>query len=1187
MMLRASPASRAQVPDEVPEQSFLSYPKQKPIQSMNKSKSIQDLLFVIMRVTLTQVLAMVAMTTLAFAADINGQGILERKVSISVENQEITFVLAAIEKQAAVNFTYRSSLVKPLDKVSLHVKDVTIGDVLERLFSPAIDFTVVREEIVLQANTEITALTEQKQTVVPYAITISGRITDEQNNGLPGVNVLEKGTTNGTTTDVNGGYTLSVENENSILVFSFIGYSPKETTVGSQVSIDIALDPDIQSLQEVVVIGYGEQKKANYTGAVSSVNSKEIVQAPVANVTNALAGRMTGLITYQRNGEPGQDGTTLLIRGMSTSGNSNPLAVVDGIPRDFSQLDPNEIESITLLKDAASAAVYGVRGSNGVILVTTKRGKLGIPQLSFNVRFDAQKPTVLPKFMNSYDYAMLRNEAAVNSKETSIPFTQADLDGYKNGTDKNAYPDTDWVKETLSEYAPQQQYNISLSGGTEKARYFISGGLVNQDGLYAQSNFKRYNFRSNIDVDATPTTRISADISGRLEKRDAPTLAANQTLYNALYLPPTVAAYYNNPNPTPELPAILPGGQLGRHPVERVKQGGYNNRTNNVLQTRFVLDQKLPVEGLSLKGVFAFDKGNYGYKTLETPFQVYEYNKVTKGFTPFKNGDISNIRLSEEMGQSDELTLETHLNYKRTIGKHETNATLVYTQTEGKSNLMWAQRDNLPSESVPELFTGDPKAQKNDGRSFSWGRRGVVGRVGYIFDGKYLFEANGRYDGSYNFAPGQKYGFFPSISAGWKISEENFFQAAFSSMEYLKLRASYGTGANDQVGAYEYLATYSFGEGYVFGPNVLNGLDSDGIADPSTTWETSKTIDIGLEGSAWNKLIGFEVGVFHKVTSDILGYRNLAIPQTLGESLPLENINEVKNEGFEFKLTHDNTIKVSTGINYFVNANFTYAKNELTYADEPITKNPNLKEVGKSLFQYFGYRATGLFQTEAEIDAAPGQFGDNNDNLSPGDIKYADISGRDADGNFTGAPDGKINEDDMVAIGYSPIPQIVYGIAGGASFKGLDLSFLFQGTEKVSTWLQGEVAWPFLNGAKALEAHKDHWTETNTDAAYPRVTSAPTDNNKRQSSFWLEDASYLRLKNVTLGYSLPTNLLSKAKIKYARIYISGQNLITFTKLKEVDPEGPGASGNSFNSQANGGWFYPQQKVFSAGVNLTF
>ncbi|MBA4168317.1 MAG: SusC/RagA family TonB-linked outer membrane protein, partial [Chitinophagaceae bacterium] len=563
---------------------------------------------------------------------------------------------------------------------------------------------------------------------------------------------------------------------------------------------------------------------------------------------------------------------------------------------------------------------------------------------------------------------------------------------------------------------------------------------------------------------------------------------------------------------------------------------------------------------------------------------------TTKDYTPINGEGINTISLSQGYEQWSSLTLEAHVNYARTFGKHEISALALYTQNQYNHDYISGLRDNYLSSALDELFAGDDATQQITGSADASASKGYVGRVTYAYAGKYLFEGNFRYDGSFNFAPGKKWGFFPSVSAGWKISEEPFFRDRIMAFDYLKIRGSYGVLGNDRIdaynsSAYRYLAAYQYGSGYVFGDGsssaVNKSLYSTGVPDANTTWETAKSVNLGFDGSAWKRKLTFEFDWFYKRTSNILGARQFSVPATFGETLPLENLSTVDNKGLELSIGHEN--ELANGIHYFVKGNLTYAHNTIIFQDEPSSVNPNQKRTGRTINQFFGYKAIGLFNSQAEIDAAPTQPSE----VKPGDIRYADLTGRDANGNLTGKPDGKVDGDDITAIGRSPIPEIIYGFSAGASFKGFDFNFLFQGASRVNSFVTGELAWPFYNGAKALIDQTDYWTPEHMNATYPRITDVPTANNIETSSYWLKDASYIRLKNLEFGYTVSSQAFAKAGISSARIFVSGQNLLTFDHLKVTDPEGPGESGTGFTGNSARGWFYPQQKVYAVGINVSF
>ncbi len=1004
-----------------------------------------------------------------------------------------------------------------------------------------------------------------QQSLKKMAFTVKGRITSSENGeSLPGVNVLVKATNIGTVSDLDGNYTIEVPNESSILVYSFIGFVSEEIPVNSRSSINVSLAADVRALQEVVVIGYGERKKETYTGSVVAIEASEIVRAPVADLSNNLVGRLPGIIATQRTGEPGSDGSNISIRGISTTGSNDPLIVVDGIPRPdygFSQIDPNEIQSISVLKDAAAAAVFGVRGANGVILVTTKRGKAGKTQFSFNTRMDFQVPTRLPQFLDSYNTALLYNEGLRNEGKPEL-YTAEALELYRNGTNPDLYPNTDWFDITLNDYAPQSQHNLNVSGGTDKARYFLSAGYLNQKGLYDNLQYKRYNFRSNIDVNVTNTTTVRLDVSGRLEDRNYPGISA-QNIFDALMRnQPMAVGYYANG---------LPGVGRSGNPAESVKKAGYSRNDANVFQSLLSINQELPfIKGLSVKGQIAYDRLYRTIKDWSTPFPTYEFN-VNSGEYVKSMGTV--ISLRERFEQNQNVTMEAHLNYDQSFGQHNFTGLLLYTQTEYSFNNMDGSRTNFISSSIPLLDVGGADDQPPvRGGADERARKGIVGRVTYDFASKYLFEANFRYDGSENFPKEIRWGFFPSVSAGWRISEEAFFKDNQNFVDNLKIRASIGRLGNDilvnnegNVQRFAHLTGYEFGDPYVFNGTVVQTLREGRLPHLISTWEKATSGNLGFEASLWKSMLILEADLFYKRTKDILGQRILAIPAASGiRQLPFENLDIVENKGLEVVLGHKNQIGE---LQYYVNGNITFARNKILYIAEPEDINPNIRLTGRSINQYFGLQAIGLFESDEVINSSA----DQGPGVQQGDIRYADINN-----------DMVIDDKDRVAIGRSSIPELIYGVSFGGSIKGFDLNVLWQGAGRASAYLSNESAWAFFNSGKATVEHLDRWTPDNLEATYPRMSTEPTGNNTRTSSYWIRDASYLRLKNVEVGYNFPNQLLSGIGISNLRIYLSGQNLLTFDKLNIVDPEGPGASGN-----AGRGWFYPQQKVYSMGLNLNF
>lgn len=1011
---------------------------------------------------------------------------------------------------------------------------------------------------------------ENNISAAPQA-TVAGRVTSETNEGFPGVSVVLKGSGTGTVTDATGAYSVKLPQENTgTLVFSYIGYATQEVAVNNRTTIDVSLVPDMKSLNEVVVVGYGTQQKDKLTGAIGEIKAAEIAQSPAINVTNSLIGRVPGLITVQRTGEPGSDGADIFIRGIGTNGITSPLYVIDGIPRtgsDFAQINPNEIESVNILKDAASAAVFGVRGGNGVILVTTKRGQTGQTTLSYSFNYGVQRSTRLPDFLNSFEYAQLKNEGLKNVGKPEL-YTTADLNAYRDGTNRDKYPSTDWVNLSLRRQAPQSQHNLSLNGGNDKVRYFVNLGYADQRTLYNYDDyrFNRYNIRSNIDVAATKTTQITVDLSGRIQTTNMPTTGVSPAggrladlFTNVFKNLPTDVGQFSNGNY-----AVVNSGANVLSIID--PRNGYARSNNNQFLGRLVINQEIPfVPGLSVKAIAAYDRGNFFDKTWQTGAVGLYSLSASNDYV------LSNPRprpvLAETQGQNQRVTLESHLNYTRSFGRHNVGGLLVYSQQSYSDNYTSAYREGFISAAIDQLSVGGSDNQRGSGGASQNAIQGVVGRVNYDYNSKYLLEASFRYDGSANFPKATRWGFFPSVSAGWVVSDEDFLKNS-SLVSFLKLRGSIGLLGNDQlpVGNFFYVSRYQFGRGYPFGGETGPSIYQGSLPNANITWEKIRKSNIGIEGRFLGNALSASVDYFDDHRTDILGSSQLAVPLTFGASLPVENIATIDNRGVELALAYQHQVR--TGFRYFVRGNLTFARNKQVFINEPTYTAGSAAErnqqTGRSLNQQFGYRALGLFQTIDEVKAAPKQFGF--DDLAPGDIRYEDVNG-----------DGEIDANDIVQIGRSNIPEVVYGLTGGVQFKGIELTLLFQGATNVDF----NYASYFINdNAKYLNENLDRWTPTNTGATFPRIApqgSVSFQNNSQTSSWYVNDASYMRLKNVELAYTIPRAIGNKIRAKALRVFANGTNLITFSKYRFIDPEN--ASGNGFT--------YPQQQVFNMGLNLQF
>lgn len=1005
---------------------------------------------------------------------------------------------------------------------------------------------------------------------------VTGKVTRKTNGeALQGASVNIKGTSTTTTTNETGNFTINVPATGATLVVSFAGMTVQEVPVTRAGAITIALE-EAAALTDVVVVGYGQQRKASVTGSIATINTKELVQSPVADLSNALQGRVAGVITKQGSGEPGRDAAAIFIRGNSTFGATmEPLFVVDGIVRsfrDFSQLDPNEVESVSLLKDASSAAIFGVKGANGVVLVTTKRGKSGKIVANYSFNYGFQKVTKFNNNLGSYEYATLLNEALLNDG-LPLAFTNADIDNFKNGTDPVLYPNTNWQKLVLGGTAPQMQHNLSFSGGADKVRYFASLGYINQSGLYSSLNYRRYNARINLDLQMTKTTKISIDLNGRLENRAAPTTGISGIFEHTLRNPPTIPSYYEG----------VGYAQVGSY-VNTLraidKAAGYDNSENNSILTTFQIEQQIPwVKGLSVKGVMAYDKRmNYGKRWSDNVY-VYTKNPTTGNFdrSPYQNPS-----LSENYFQEYKTELQAHLNYNNRFGKHGVSALVLLLQQETPQNQFGASRSGYEFSLFDVLSQGpatNPAGVITEtifGSKDRFALRSAAGRLNYDYDNKYMFQASLRRDESENFAPNTRVGYFPAFSVGWVISNEGFMDNLRDKVNYLKLKGSWGKLGSDALGGgarFLYLARYgTVANTYAFGGNVVPGLNPT-AANPLVTWETSTKTDIGLEARVLNGLLGVELDFFKEDREDILATRFAQIPATYGGPLPAENIGITENKGIELTLTHNKSI--NKDLSYNLSANLTVAKNKIIYAAEAENVPDAFRVAGRPIGSYYGYKAIGIIRDSADFKAY------NKVTAFPvglGDIMYEDVNN-----------DGRIDNADRQFLMGGAIPQVVYGISGGVNYKGFEVNFLFQGATNVNQQLTQNAGFAFFNGGRVTAEWKDRWTPDNPNAKYPRLsTNATATTNNYQvpggpaygiggNSFWIKDASYLRLKNLEVAYTFKANLLSKVGLSQLRVYATGQNLVTFTKLRNVDPENTDATG----------WYYPVQAVFNFGINLQF
>jgi TonB-linked SusC/RagA family outer membrane protein len=1032
---------------------------------------------------------------------------------------------------------------------------------------------------------------------------LTGSVKDENGEPLAGATVQIMGTTLGTLTDTNGNFTIDVPNEDASLMISFVGFISQQIPVAGKTTIDVTLSSTLASLDEIIVVGYSTQKRASITGAVSVVKGDAVAKIPVANVTNSLAGQISGVITRQNGGEPGRDDSEIYVRGVATTGSGVPLIVIDGIVRsraewdnsrqkfvlvsNLNQIDPSTIESVTVLKDAASVAQYGMAGANGAVLITTKSGSRGLPTLTFNTYYGWQTPTYYPDLLNAVDYMKLRNEAVLNVDPTAVLQFPVDIiNDYDNlhASDPDKYPDSN-TKELVDFNIPIQKHDIQISGGTERLRYYAGVGYYGQAGLFDKVNYKRYNYSLNINADVTNTTAITASFIGSYEKRNDLDVAssANQLFRNGYKFIPTEAIWYSNG---------LWGQFAGNSPVAVLKGDGYEFEDNNTVLTTLSVEQQLPfIKGLSVKGVFSFDARLLYSKGWHTPFYYYlidDINATPRTWSRSISTQEGNVPGYTYLTQTDSrwrtYTYQAFLNYARSFGKHNITGLVVAESRNGDYDYLFARRNNF-AVSIDELSLGS--SNKNDydngGSSAVNAQIGYVYRVGWNYDNRYMVEASGRYDGHYYFAPGKRWGFFPAFSAGWRISEESFMQS-LDWLTNLKLRASWGKSGNLAGGPYQYLSGYTLsGNGYAFGAGTMvQHAYVDTENNPNITWEISQKSDVGFEASLWRDLVTIEADFFYEKRSGMLLSPAITVPYEYGLNLAQENAGKMDNYGFEVAV--GTRKEFQSGLSLNVVGNISIARNKMveTFETAATYDNPNRRRTGRAYNTVFGYKTLGFFSTSEDInsdgiiDGADGYNITQWGTLHPGDIKYADLSGPD------GTPDGKIDSNDECVIGYPQnYPLMVFGFSGTASWKGVDFSMFFQGAGMTSFNTQNFRTLPFLNNNSNAdyEYYNDHWTPDNQDAKYPIAWPSPVANMTQASDFWQRNATYLRLKNVQLGYTLPASVLNTLKIKSVRVYIAGQNLLTISGLKFMDPESP------YNFTDGTG--YPTMKSYTIGANVTF
>lgn len=1079
----------------------------------------------------------------------------DTKVRMSFDQSGVTIkeVLASIESKSEYVFFYSDEIKNDLNRrVNIHVNSKTVSEILSNLLNDTqLSFRFNENQVTIARNQKINA---------DNYIRINGTIKDKDRNPMPGVNILVKGTNLGTASDIDGNFFLEVPDKNAVLQFQFIGFESQEIKVGNQININVILKENETALEEVVVVGYGSQKRVSVVGSITTIEPGKLKAGTTRSMSNNLAGQLAGVIGVQRSGEPGFDNSNFWIRGISSfAGNNNPLVLVDGVERSLNNLDPSEIESFSVLKDASASAVYGVRGANGVVIINTKRGEIGKPKVSVRLDQGITKLGKLPEFIGSADYLSLLNEIARDENKPER-YTEEQILKYRTGEDPDLFPNVNWVDAITDDYGHNTRANLTVSGGSEILRYSLVGSFYNEKGIISRdkrqewnssSSLNRYNVRSNVDVDITKTTVFRVNIGGYLQDRRRAPESVDNLFSVAFDTPPFVHPQQYSSGEIPVVPQRA-------NPWALATQRGYETFSDSKLESLFSIEQNLNfiTEGLKTKAIFSFDRfqGN-GVSRSKSP----DYYNPAVG----RNEDGSLNLVIYSYGQNflnhsnssdwgnKRTYLEWTVSYDHTFGKHTVNGMFLFN-----------------------------RSNYEDGSKLPYRNQGIAGRASYTYDSRYVAELNFGYNGSENFAKGSRYGFFPSVAVGWLLSEEPFMKSYKETFSKIKFRGSYGLVGNDQLGAnrgdyrFAYLTTIGDTNGYRWGVDndyYRAGRWEGNVGVPNLTWETVKKANIGLELGLWNA-IELQADYFKDRRENIFLQRQ-TMPGSAGfVQTPFQNFGIVTNQGIDLSLTANKQVNKDFLIS--ARGTFTYAKNKIIEQDEPLgILGTNRSSTGYPIGQIFGLQDDGLFTDADFIDGEliEGVPEHTFSKVRPGDIKYKDVN-----------KDGVINDLDRSAIGGTWNPQIVYGFGLNFQYKNFDFGFFFQGNAKTYRLIGGS---NFIPGSgdgsmgNILSNYQDHWTVDNPDqnAFWPRLSSSRNANNTQESTWWLHDMSMLRLKNVELGYNFSKKKLLPAFIQSVRLFVTGSNLLQFSGFKLWDPE----------LDTSNGLRYPIMKSASFGLEVSF
>jgi TonB-linked SusC/RagA family outer membrane protein len=1139
----------------------------------------------IMRITFIQILISTMLSGIAYSNTLNAQDILNKKISISLNNTTLVDVLTHLQKNDNIKFIYSSDAINGLQKVTINMENQSLKNVLDQVLkSKGINYEVLQDRIVLGKATDAVPLNATEPVIISTvnadastAVTITGKVVDKTGEPIIGASILEKGTTNGVSTDLNGNFKLSVAGPGSILVVAYIGFNNQEFTIGNQTNITITMVEGVKNLTEVVVVGYGTQKKLTVTGAISSVKATDLQDQQVTRIDDALRGRTTGVNVVQSSGAPGST-PQIRIRGITSRLNSDPLYVIDGVVVDNGGIDnvnPNDVESIDVLKDA-SAAIYGSRASNGVIIVTTKKGKKGEPQISYNGYVGVQGPVSKVKLANASQYATLRNEALTNDGNAAA---FANPSSFGTGTN--------WQNEIFSNSALIQNHNLSISGATDKANYYTSFGYLDQKGIVTPdiSDYKKFNFTTNTSYKVKKWFTIGENFTyayTRSKSVGNTNSVFGGPLSSALNLDPLTPAVVNNVNAQPNAaiyndptnPIVynaqgLPYGisnyvsQEITNPLAyaQTRAGNYSYATN-LLGSAFAEIE--PIQGLKIRSQISAKQAYYGQDGF-TP--IYYLNSSTK--------NLSNTSQYQENDRNLSWNLDNTATYTRAFGKHNFTALVGTSAQKTTSSGLGGTFIGEPVNSFDDASTGFALPATNRIANGITAQphtlASTFARLTYDYDQKYLFTGIVRRDGSSKFGSNNVYGTFPSAQVGYVMSREDWFPKN-TFIDFIKLRGSYGIVGNEMaLDPFQYAATIGSGRNYVFGNDgLIIGYSPNAPANPDLKWEETRSADIGFDATLFQNLsVTFDV--YRKLTKGML--QQVQFPTYAGFSgQPFANVGDMENKGVELSLGYTNKVG---DFNYNVSGNISYNHNEVTNLGPQInyftvgTVQSSTYEIGRTAVgqpvgEFYGFQELGVFHSQAEINAYTKNGQLIQPNAKPGDFKWADTDG-----------DGKITQADRKFLG-NPLPTFTYGINFNANYKNFDIKLFGQGVwgNKIyQAYRRLDIA-----SANYPIAALDAWTPANASSNYPRLTDAdPNQNFKNPSNFYLQNGAYFRIKTLQLGYTLPQSWLKAADVKRVRVFLSSNNLVTITGYKGYDPEISGGIDMGI---------YPQARTFMAGLDIT-